>query len=81
MSPQRLVEDAHGAGLGIDPLDAAAGIVGGRADRAQQARLLVPVEAAVVADIERAVRPDAPGRSGRRRASAITAPCRPAARA
>ena len=53
-----IVEHAELAGLGVDALDAAAAIAFGRADRTQQARLLAPFEAAVVADIERAVRPD-----------------------
>ena len=52
-----IVKTAKLAGLEIDPFDASAGIVCGRPRRAQHARLLAPLEAAVVADIERSVWP------------------------
>jgi hypothetical protein len=51
-----VVEPRHRAGRGIDPLDAAAAVVGGLAVRAQQALRLGPGEAAIVAADERAIR-------------------------
>src|SRR5690606_8413758 len=52
------IEDLHRAGLQVDALDAAAAIVLGLKDRPALARLLVPFEAAIVADIAFAVGTD-----------------------
>ena len=64
---ERLVEALEAAGREIDALDAAGRVVSGRAQRQAQAVRYAPLEAAVVAHVDRAVRPDAPRRSGRRR--------------
>ena len=52
-----VVQHADRAGLRIHPLDPAAGVVRRLHGRPQQAHLQPPGEAAVVADVERAVRP------------------------